>query len=528
MNQSGLAGKADVMTRTLPGNKLQFQWNIDLSTFYVPGSGPFGRFSSIVQIEEVFMSASVSQSSGPVRHSKMPERRGAVVVFAAILIVVLLGFCAFAVDLGYIANTKTELSRAVDAGALAGVGVLPQGSAATIPVVRQYVKANIVGARAVKDEEILVEVGHWNSDTKTFVPSEDRPSALRVVVQRPNQPLFFGRVFGKDDFDLQLEAIAQYQPRDIMLTLDFSASMNDDSTYAAMNTLGSTHVTANLQQIYQELGSPQYGNMTFGGVTLSTTNSTTLKSTLGLTNVPYPYPAGSWNEFFSYVQNNGTLYDAGLRKKYGYKTLIHYWLDSRPMHNETPSLAAVSAQPVDALKEATEVFLSYLQAQETDDRLGLSIYNSMNETAVLEHGLTEDFTAINYTMQARQAGHYNHYTNIGAGMNKSRIELQQNARGGAFRMIVLMTDGIANRPTNTSVARQYVLNEAQACADAKIPVCTISMGAGADIELMQQVADITGAQHFNIPGGQTGAEYEEQLKGVFEEIAKIRPLKLVQ
>ena len=37
---------------------------------------------------------------------------GAVVVFAAILIVVILGFCAFAVDLGYIANTKTELSRA--------------------------------------------------------------------------------------------------------------------------------------------------------------------------------------------------------------------------------------------------------------------------------------------------------------------------------------------------------------------------------------------------------------------------------
>ena len=475
------------------------------------------------------MLASVFNSSGPPgRSSAFLKRRGAVVVFAAILIVILLGFCAFAVDLGYIANTKTELSRAVDAGALAGVGVLPQGSAATIPVVRQYVKANIVGARGVKDEEILVEVGHWDSQTRTFTPSEDRPSALRVVVQRPNQPLFFGKVFGRDDFDLQLEAIAQYQPRDIMLTLDFSASMNDDSTYAAMGTLGSAHVTANLQQIYGELGSPHYGNMTFGGVTLSSTNSTTLKSTLGLTNVPYPYPAGSWNEYFSYVQNNGTLNNAGLRKKYGYKTLIHYWLDTRPMHSETPSLASVSAQPVDALKEATEVFLSYLQAQETDDRLGLSIYNSPNQTAVLEHGLTEDFNAVNNTMQARQAGHYDHYTNIGAGMNKSRIELQQHARAGAFRMIVLMTDGIANRPTDTATARQYVLSEAQACADAKIPICTISMGAGADVALMQQVADLTGGQHFNIPGGQTGAEYEEQLKDVFEEIAAIRPLKLVQ
>jgi hypothetical protein len=474
------------------------------------------------------MSASVLQSSGPLHPSKLLERRGAVVVFAAILIVILLGFCAFAVDLGYIANTKTELSRAVDAGALAGVGVLPQGSAATIPVVRQYVKANIVGAREIKDDEILVEVGHWDAQTKTFTPSDEYPSALRVVVQRPKQPLFFGRVFGKDDFDLQLEAIAQYQPRDIMLTLDFSASMNDDSTYAAMGTLGSAHVTANLQQIYGELGSPAYGNMSFNGVTLSSTNNTTLKNTLGLTNVPYPYPVGSWNEYFSYVQNNSLLNNAGLRKKYGYKTLIHYWLDSRPMHSETPSLANVSAQPVKALKEATEVFLSYLQAQDTDDRLGLSIYNSVNETAILEHQLTQDYNAVNTLLQARQAGHYNHYTNIGAGMNKSRIELQQHGRAGAFRMIVLMTDGIANRPTNTTVAKNYVLTEAQACADAKIPICTISMGADADIDLMQQVADITGGKHFNIPGGQTGAEYEDQLKDVFEEIAAIRPLKLVQ
>jgi hypothetical protein len=462
------------------------------------------------------------------RNSSVLKRRGAVVVFTALLIAILLGFCAFAVDLGYIANTKAELVRAVDAGALAGVGVLPQGEAATTPVVRQFVKANIVGAREVKDEEIQVQVGHWDSQARAFTPSEERPSALRVVVDRPRQPLFFGRIFGKDEFDLTAEAIAQYQPRDIMLTLDFSASMNDDSTFAALNTLGSAHVTANLQQIHSELGSPTYGNMTFNGVTISTTNSTTLKNMLGLNGVPYPFPVGSWNEFFSHVQNNGDLYNAGLRKKYGIKTLIHYWLVDRPMHTETPPLYAVSEQPVTALKDATTVFLSYLQAQETDDRLGLSIYNSPNETAVLEHGLTEDFALINSTLQVRQAGHYNHYTNIGAGIAKSRIELQQHARDGAFRMIVLMTDGIANRPTNTSTARAYVISEANACKDAKIPVVTISMGAGADVALMQQVADLTGGKHFNVPGGQTAAQYEEDLKDIFEEVAKTRPLKLVQ
>ena len=44
----------------------------------------------------------------------------------------------------------------------------------------------------------------------------------------------------------------------------------------------------------------------------------------------------------------------------------------------------------------------------------------------------------------------------------------------------------------TTTARAYVLTEANACKAAKIPVVTISMGAGADVALMQQVADITG------------------------------------
>jgi Mg-chelatase subunit ChlD len=198
------------------------------------------------------------------------------------------------------------------------------------------------------------------------------------------------------------------------------------------------------------------------------------------------------------------------------------------MYNDTPSLYAVSEQPVTALKEAVEVFLSFLQAEDTDDRLGLSIYNSPSSTAVLEHQLTDDFALVNNTMRHRQAGHYDHYTNIGAGLATSRIELQQHARPEDFRMIVLMTDGIANRPTDTATARAYVLSEAQACKNAKIPVVTISMGAGADVPLMQQVADITGGKHFNVPGGQTAAQYEEDLKDVFEEVAKTRPLKLVQ
>ena len=132
-------------------------------------------------------------------------------------------------------------------------------------------------------------------------------------------------------------------------------------------------------------------------------------------------------------------------------------------------------------------------------------------------------------MQTRQAGHYNHYTNIGAGLHKSRIELEQQRTGRRVQ------DDRADDRRNRQPAGEHdhgrsttSLTEANACKASKIPVVTISMGAGADVALMQQVADLTGGQHFNIPGGQTAAQYEEDLKEIFEEVAKTRPLKLVQ
>jgi hypothetical protein len=73
-----------------------------------------------------------------------------------------------------------------------------------------------------------------------------------------------------------------------------------------------------------------------------------------------------------------------------------------------------------------------------------------------------------------------------------------------------------------------VRDEAAACAAARIPVVTISLGAGADGELMQEVADTTGGYHFNVPGGQTGSEYEQDLLQIFGQVAASRPLRLVQ
>lgn len=83
-------------------------------------------------------------------------------------------------------------------------------------------------------------------------------------------------------------------------------------------------------------------------------------------------------------------------------------------------------------------------------------------------------------------------------------------------MIVLMTDGIANRPSSASAAKSYVMSEAQKAKNAGFPIVTISLGTGADTDLTQAVADLTGGLHFNVPGDSNVSDYEDDLKDVFK------------
>ena len=54
------------------------------------------------------------------RSCSQANQKGAVIVMVAILMVVLIGCAALAVDVGYLYVARTELQRAADAGALAG------------------------------------------------------------------------------------------------------------------------------------------------------------------------------------------------------------------------------------------------------------------------------------------------------------------------------------------------------------------------------------------------------------------------
>lgn len=96
---------------------------------------------------------------------KRRNRRGVIAIIAAILMVVLLAMVAFSVDVGYMSHAKTELQVAVDAGVLAGAGVLPQrNDERAVAEARNYVRRNF--GHDLADDEIEVVLGRWDLETR--------------------------------------------------------------------------------------------------------------------------------------------------------------------------------------------------------------------------------------------------------------------------------------------------------------------------------------------------------------------------
>ncbi len=190
------------------------------------------------------------------------RQRGTVIVYVAILIMVLIGFAALAVDMGHLYVARNELQDAADAGALAGAGrlYLADGTAvndgtAGIPSANQFAydatTANTSQNQAVEVQWTGgntgdIERGHWSFATRRFTPSDriqppqlwdyttqqlddvttfdpnydpNNPSyrsstafvnAVRVKTRRESIPVVmtFARIFGFPTYPVRAEAIA--------------------------------------------------------------------------------------------------------------------------------------------------------------------------------------------------------------------------------------------------------------------------------------------------------------------------------
>ena len=174
----------------------------------------------------------------PVK-SMLKDERGVTAIVVALVLVVLVGFAALAIDIGHLCVARAELQNAADAGALAGARFLYNDDGTAVNT-----GANQIGhdaATANKSEQVDVEVnwtsgndgdvqrGHWCFATGEFESNDSTApvdlwnvstdeldanlnfiNAVRVVTKREGTPVasFFARIFGHKDFQLSTEAVA--------------------------------------------------------------------------------------------------------------------------------------------------------------------------------------------------------------------------------------------------------------------------------------------------------------------------------
>ncbi len=212
---------------------------------------------------------------------KPTARRGVIVVLTGFLLVVIFAFMSLSVDTGRIVLTETEMQNAVDAAALAasqeiasvvynagqGEGSLDTGANSAAAASARLMAAQVAAANGVYiDPATDVAFGKRSYDPTTNTwPIEwggSPVNVVKVVARKTNcdasapdakLPLAFGWAIGRESVPLQSSAIAFVEARDMVLVLDFSGSMNDDSDLNAIEDFGREAVEDNLRDIYDAL-----------------------------------------------------------------------------------------------------------------------------------------------------------------------------------------------------------------------------------------------------------------------------------
>jgi len=164
------------------------------------------------------------------------QELGQGLVLAALVMVVVLGFAALAVDVGYWFSQKGEVQKAVDAGALAGAGELPDDYVAAEAKTREYLLKN--GVDEANGDTISITFRCTSTYLLACNPATNHWDTIVVEVERPAQA-WFARVFGIQEAlirDVRAAGCngpcggAAYQPVDVVEILDRTGSMTQNGS----------------------------------------------------------------------------------------------------------------------------------------------------------------------------------------------------------------------------------------------------------------------------------------------------------
>ena len=102
------------------------------------------------------------------------QEHGQIIVFAALIIVIVVGMGALAVDVGFFVHERENVQYAVDAGALAGAALLPDDGTGAATVAQNFTLANDNGLSA---SEVSASFRCLVGNVSTDVPAACNPGA---------------------------------------------------------------------------------------------------------------------------------------------------------------------------------------------------------------------------------------------------------------------------------------------------------------------------------------------------------------
>ncbi|MBX3417870.1 MAG: hypothetical protein KF851_09720 [Pirellulaceae bacterium] len=299
-------------------------------------------------------------------------------------------------------------------------------------------------------------------------------------------------------------------------------------------------------------------------------NNSHLARGLGLTNVPYPWPSGSWGNYFDMVRrtSSGGYFDPkiaehGFRCKFGVMTVLHYQLRFEASYDRTPDFWRTRHYPFHSVKQGQKMLCNFLEELSFNDYVGFVSYDTnhrieqvlntpgMPYVNISNKPITNDYQAIRDLIHHKQAGHYFYATNIGGGIKSAKGLLDNHGRPGARPTILLMTDGQSNTMdsgengtlpgnwnwnvlfdydgdgqadyTTSNSQFRHVLKKAKECVDAGYTIHTMSVGADADRDLMRAIAFLGRGIYIDVPAGTSVEEMEEDVIEAFHRIASFVP-----
>jgi Flp pilus assembly protein TadG len=152
------------------------------------------------------------------------NRKGQVLVIVAIIIIVLMGVAALAIDVGRAYGVKAKLNAAVDVAAISAGRVVGKGAARVKSQAQEVFSANYPAGLLGSTVSVPETSATHNADGSWTI----------VVTASAQLPTSFAAVIGKQDLDVRASATTTVRTLDMILVLDTSGSLNEPPTTPAL------------------------------------------------------------------------------------------------------------------------------------------------------------------------------------------------------------------------------------------------------------------------------------------------------